>query len=257
MACFVDFSGMFRSCSINNIAYDSGIVRPALWVNLDSSGDPGIVNAYLGEKAAPSAPAANKTNCSTVGNFVTFGSYEQDDSPENGPEAIEWIVMDVQGGKALLLSRYGLDAKQYNTESGELLSWETCTLRAWLNKDFLNSAFSAAEQSAILLTRVDNSSPNGDSTGSSDTDDRLFLFSQTEAAQYYGIGYVMSNWESVVTPTTYASLEGAGFAWWLRSHGYNAVGVTSSGSINIISVDEKLTVRPAFWIDLNSDILAP
>ena len=50
-----------------------------------------------------------------VGSIVTFGQYEQDNNTGNGPEEIEWIVLDVQDGKSLLLSRYGLDAKPYNT----------------------------------------------------------------------------------------------------------------------------------------------
>ena len=50
----------------------------------------------------------------TVGNIVAFGRYEQDNDLTNGPEPIEWIVLDVVDGektKALLLSKYGLDAK--------------------------------------------------------------------------------------------------------------------------------------------------
>ena len=96
----------------------------------------------------------------TIGSIVTFGRYEQDGDKENGPEEIEWVVLDVQDGKALLLSKYGLEAKPYNTEYTDV-TWETCTLRAWLNSDFLNKAFSAEEQSAILTTTVDNSSSQG------------------------------------------------------------------------------------------------
>ena len=44
----------------------------------------------------------------SVGDVLAFGHYEQDNNPDNGPEPIEWIVLDVQDGKALLLSRYGL-----------------------------------------------------------------------------------------------------------------------------------------------------
>ena len=96
----------------------------------------------------------------TIGSIVTFGRYEQDGDKENGPEEIEWVVLDVQDGKALLLSKYGLEAKPYNTEYTEV-TWETCTLRAWLNSDFLNKSFSTEEQSAILTTEVDNSGAQG------------------------------------------------------------------------------------------------
>ena len=51
-----------------------------------------------------------------IGDIVTFGRYEQDNNLDNGPEEIDWIVLDIQGDKALLLSKYGLDAKQYNRQ---------------------------------------------------------------------------------------------------------------------------------------------
>ena len=38
----------------------------------------------------------------TIGGIVTFGRYEHDGNEENGPEEIEWIVLDVQDGKVLL-----------------------------------------------------------------------------------------------------------------------------------------------------------
>ena len=51
----------------------------------------------------------------TINNIVTFGHYEQDNDLSNGPEEIEWIVLDFdeKDHKALLISRYGLDAKPY------------------------------------------------------------------------------------------------------------------------------------------------
>ena len=50
----------------------------------------------------------------TEGEEVEFGRYEQDNVLENGKEAIEWLVVDVQPEKALLVSQYGLDCKPYN-----------------------------------------------------------------------------------------------------------------------------------------------
>ena len=91
-----------------------------------------------------------------VGDICYFGAYEQDNDLTNGKEPIEWLVLDVQGDKALLLSKYGLDAKPYNTTYADV-TWETCTLRKWLNDDFLKTAFSEDEQKAILTTEVDNS----------------------------------------------------------------------------------------------------
>ncbi len=125
---------------------------------------------------------------STAGSTVTFGHYEQDGNTGNGPEPIEWIVLDVQEGKSLLLSKYGLDKIAYHT-SKQNITWEKSTLRRWLNKIFMNSAFTAEEQTAVLMTKVDNSEIQGSSKfrtdGGNNTEDYLFLLSYREAFELF------------------------------------------------------------------------
>ena len=219
--------------------------------------------------------AAREAKLKTVGSIVTFGQYEQDNNIGNGPEEIEWIVLDVQDGKSLLLSRYGLDAKPYNTEYRDI-TWEECSLRAWLNNDFLKSAFTPIEQSAILLTAVDNSKSQGysgwETNGGNNTQDHLFLLSYAEANKYLGVTYSdRNNTRSRVVPTAYAKAQGAGISdnnktadgeaaglWWLRSPGFSqdcAAGVGYYGSLSHYGVgNENVVVRPAFWLNLESDI---
>ena len=62
-----------------------------------------------------------------AGSIVTFGMYEQDGDAHNGKESIEWIVLDVQEDRALLLSVHTLDAVTYNGNDryDENLTWET------------------------------------------------------------------------------------------------------------------------------------
>ena len=57
-----------------------------------------------------------KAKTVTVGDIISYGSYEQDADESNGKEPIEWLVLDVDGDKALMISKYGLDAKPYNTK---------------------------------------------------------------------------------------------------------------------------------------------
>ena len=214
----------------------------------------------------------------TIGGIVTFGRYEQDGNEENGPEEIEWVVLDVQDGKALLLSKYGLEAKPYNTEYTDV-TWETCTLRAWLNSDFLNKAFSAEEQSAILTTTVDNSSSQGYndliSIDGNNTQDKIFLLSYAEANRYLSVKYWKeddgNNTKSRVAPTDYAIETGAYSTdnyqtadgkpagwWWLRMPGlsnFDAPYVHNGGSLYYEAVFRDYgVVRPAFWLNLESDI---
>ena len=75
-----------------------------------------------------------------VGDTIEFGEYEQDNKSDKEP--IEWNVLDIQDNKALIISKYGLDAKKYNEEY-QSVTWENCTLRKWLNEDFYNEAFSS------------------------------------------------------------------------------------------------------------------
>ena len=212
-----------------------------------------------------------------IGNIVTFGYYEQDNNTANGSEAIEWIVLDYgqEEHKALLLSKYGLDAKPYNVENEEM-TWEKCTLRNWLNGGFLPSAFSEHEQSAILMSMVDNSASQGysewNTDGGNNTQDQVFLLSYTEANRYLDVTWGDSNnTKARVAPTAYAIANGAwayrdyqtadgetvGW-WWLRSPGSlqsGAAVVLFGGSLNDKNVSgDNCVVRPAFWLNLDSDI---
>jgi len=123
-----------------------------------------------------------------LGDFVTFGAYEQDNDLDNGPEPIEWEVLDVQDGKALLFSRYALDCQPYNVEFQET-TWETCTLRTWLNEDFFGSAFDDLESELVVETVIVNDDhPYYETEGGNNTNDRVFLLSLEEIGKYYGIG---------------------------------------------------------------------
>ena len=135
------------------------------------------------------------------GNIVKFGHYEQDNNLKNGQEEIEWIVLDVQEGKSLLLSVYGLDEKPYNTDFSNTVTWEKCTLRSWLNKDFADTAFSTDEKKAILNTTVDNGdkqrNTQWNSYGGNTTQDQIFLLSYSEV---FG-GYFNSDYDRRCAPT--------------------------------------------------------
>ena len=209
-----------------------------------------------------------------VGNYVSFGMYPQTKAG-NDATPIEWLVLARDGNKALLISRYGLDAQPYNKYNASV-TWETCTLRTWLNGRFYIKAFSSAEQAAILTTNVDNSKNqcySGWSTSSgNNTQDKVFLLSYAEANKYFGVTYDnSSNTKSRVAPTAYAIAQGAWTSssnkttdstyagwWWLRSpatyQDYAAI-VYFVGSLDFNYVDsDSGSVRPALWVNLESKI---
>ncbi len=127
-----------------------------------------------------------------AGDAVKFGSYEQDNDLMNGKEPIEWEVLDIVDGKALLISRYVLDEHRYN-DSYDIVTWETCSLRKWMNEDFYNAAFGEDEKSKIALTELkhmDNPYIDG-GKGGNDTLDKVFCLGCDDIEKYYGfnIGY--------------------------------------------------------------------
>lgn len=256
-----------------DVNWPGSLVRPALWLDLNYA----AVWGMDGTRNVSDNTSENDYAAVVPGDIITFGAYEQDNNPANGPESIEWVVLDYDKSnhRALLLSRYGLDARPYNTEYADI-TWETCTLRSWLNDEFLNNAFSKEEQSAILLTEVDNSSGQGysewNTSGGNNTQDRVFLLSYAEAYKYLDVTTENeNNTGSRVAPTDYAMQNGAwtsdsyktadGAAagwWWLRSPGYDrdyAADVGNTGSLicDFVNYDDGC-VRPAFLLNLESGI---
>ena len=201
-----------------------------------------------------------KLKTAEVGDTVYFGTYEQDNDTSNGAENIEWQVLAKENNKVLVISKYALDCQQYNTSSYTDVTWETCTLRTWLNGTFLNSAFSSSEQSAIAETTVTaDKNPKYDTDPGNATTDKVFLLSIDEAEKYFS-----SDSARVCLPTAYAVANGAYESdsgncwWWLRSPGFlqhNAAHVRNDGSVgchggNVDRGDDA--VRPALWINLDS-----
>ena len=194
-----------------------------------------------------------------VGSHINFGAYEQDNNTSNGKEDVEWLVLEIKDGKALVISKYALDCKQYNTSYTDV-TWETSTLRKWLNNDFLNSAFSADEKAMIPTVTVSaDKNPEYSTNPGNATQDQVFLLSITEANKYFS-----SDSARQCKPTDYAVANGAWESdsgncwWWVRSPGnYQnyAAFVDYDGDVLAngfgVAVDYG-AVRPALWIDLNS-----
>lgn len=117
--------------------------------------------------------------------YIIFGRYEQDGDTENGPEPLEWEVLEDSNGSRLLISRYIIDCRQYNTDD-TAVSWESCTLRSWLNGEFFDTAFSPAEKDHILMAKVSNPVNEYYKTDNeNETKDKVFCLSVEEIRKYY------------------------------------------------------------------------
>lgn len=247
---------------MNNKKYDEAITAfEAMDGYKDSENQ--LENCYIGKYGEEKW---NKIKNIKVGDTYTFGAYEQDNSTSNGKEAIEWTVLDKDGMSLLLISKQALDCQQYNTSYTDV-TWESCSLRKWMNGTFLNKAFNAEEQAQIQNTTVSaDKNPEYNTNPGNATTDKVFLLSINEVEKYFN-----SDEAKKCAPTAYAKAQGAytsdsyktasGAAtclWWLRSPGDiqgTAANVYYVGSVYysgyVVNFD-VVCVRPALWINLDS-----
>jgi hypothetical protein len=177
---------------------------------------------------------------------VWFGNYYQENSKKKDP--IKWRVLSVEGQDAFLMSDQILDHQQYNIKRRIIIysysgdagddynkSWADSDIRSWLNKTFINAAFTAGEQKAITTTNVKTSgSPISGVDGGLDTSDKIYLpsFEEVSNAAYgFPVDYTLKSEARKATNTTYTAqelLDHAGSkrelkeflgygGWWLRN----------------------------------------
>ena len=194
----------------------------------------------------------------SVGDYILFGKYEQDNKTSNGKEPIEWLVLAKEGNKLLVISKYCLDCKPYASAETKV-NWETCSLRTWLNDAFYNNAFSNDEKNLIAITTVTaDKNPDYSTTQGSNTLDKVFLLSVTEVNKYFKS-------KRACTGTTYAYAQGAfksiddeSSIWWLRTSGWNSSHASYVNYNGVVDTRGYYTdcddyaVRPALWLNLGS-----
>ena len=146
--------------------------------------------------------------------FLIFGNYEQDGDDSNGPEPIEWEVLETNETGVLLVSRYILDSRQYDP-SMSAVSWGSSDLRYWLNTDFLNTAFTLKEQQSILeITSPADTNEYYSTDAGNDTNEKVTILSVKDVINNYEFGI----WEEerifgicdklIVPATAYAVSQG-------------------------------------------------
>lgn len=208
-------------------------------------------------------------------------------------EPIKWRILDIDNNAVLLLSDLILDSRYYtetfnaDNELGPSMydyTWETSTIRSWLNgyddtknvssinyeyNNFINAAFSSQEQNNIIISEVinENSLTLG-IEGGNDTLDKIFLLSESEVyATDQAISYgFIKDYESYdeakdIKCSTYGLARGMKrFSWLLRSPtNTTGGGAAACGSEYIgewlVTISAKPGVRPALRINLTSSDL--
>ena len=260
-------------------------VRPALHLNLKASSDAVSVSGWSYAGTVPSDDVA-EWDC------IWFGNYWQEDTNGDGKAdkndkktPIKWRVLSVDGDDVFLMADKNLDCQRYNDTYTDV-TWETCTMRSWLNgygaesnkdgkdysgNNFLDNAFSADEQSAIRTTNVVNhDNPEYGTEGGNDTTDKVYLLSLDEVKNLsYGFGsHNSTSATRVAVNTAYTagggevdgcmSSAGKAGAWWLRSSGYDSDYASCVDDDGFVCADGYYVdnsddgVRPALHLNLKA-----
>ena len=196
---------------------------------------------------------------------IYFGNYWQsvksEDAADSNKEPVKWRVL-ANGGSLFVVSDKNLDCIEYNS-SAETVTWENCTLRKWLNSKFLDKAFTAQEQGAVLESLVVNEDGAKGSEAGPDTYDKVYLLSIYEVIDPE-LGFP-TDWKDkggtrVALNTEYTKSKRAmtgpdmSGAWWLRTPGdaKNAANVFNADNVFVRGGNVNnfiFAVRPAMNID--------
>lgn len=226
-------------------------VRPAIWVD---------TAVFQSELAVPEEQGYGEIDSvlhlvEGVEGNVTFGAYEQDGNLENGQEPIEWIILDKDDDRMLLISKYILDAQYYyeiNT-SAEKIGWEDSTVRTWLNTDFYNTAFGEEEKKYIPLSKIISSWRNTSIT--EETDDYVFLLSNDEVEAYFDDHVGSDRGESKCEQTEYATRQGLGKNRWMaRCYKYSKYSIYAYNTYGeyegVPDNPGNGGIRPVIWVNI-------
>ncbi|MCR5660511.1 MAG: DUF6273 domain-containing protein [bacterium] len=212
--------------------------------------------------------------------YVRFGRFIQN---KKEPEPIIWLVADIQGDEAFLISQKILDWRNfydYKLEDEEMPYWETSSLRKYLNRDFYNTAFNEEEKELICVSHLKNFHAHANTCRkqppANDTDDKVFVPSYRELDELMPVRFgkkgrrLNKAWRiSRSMVTQYAIGRGAQrdyahnhffsglfsktnrsqyYPYWLRTHYFYGYMMTMSDDVTSGDYDYKYGVRPALRI---------
>lgn len=175
-------------------------------------------------------------------------------------EPIKWRVLHYENSEAFLLADAILDSQPYHSENEEI-DWKKSSIRAWLNNEFINKAFSNEENKAINTVELINKDNSKYGTqGGKNTSDKLFLLSlsevdETEESKEYGF------WDKKTRKCKNDNFSEETYFWWLRSPGnssHDAAGVYYYGWAFGYGYDVQEPaggIRPALYLNLSSSDL--
>ena len=176
-----------------------------------------------------------------AGKCADFLAWEKGNTVEYGRlngAPIRWRILEEDGRSRLLFAEAPVAFLPYNRERDHA-NWSECSLRRWLNKEFMEQCFTLPERMDILLTPVRNDSEerwkveNGPNTR-----DKAFVFNWPELEHYF--------------PTQ--AERACGQWYWLRGLGWSMLSpmaIFTDGTLYEYGVNknsDEIGVRPAMWV---------
>jgi hypothetical protein len=180
---------------------------------------------------------------------------------------IDWIVLDFEGSEVLLLTENALENTRYYNDEFKAVTWAECSLKEYLNSQFLNE-LGESKEAVIEKPHSNLNNPWFNTSGGEDTEDKVFLLDLREVVEYFGDSGKLNNRQR---EELYFSdqFDEARIAyntnskacwWWLRSSGGNsnyAAVVNDDGAVHVGGhsvYGGTGGVRPALWLNLESEI---
>ena len=207
--------------------------RNAFYLKAIENGDDQLKTELQGYLSAISERNNAKLDKLQTGDIFYLGT------DMNG-KSICWKVIRKQVRKVLAVSIDNICEMKYQN-SGGVITWKDCTLRNWLNTEFLEGCFTPEEAARIHMGFViGERNPEWNTSGGDSSRDKIFVLGFKEANKLFEDDAARDN----------------GSKWWLRTPGHgpsSAAYVNAGGAIDLkgISVGEIIGVRPAMWLRVN------
>lgn len=160
-----------------------------------------------------------------IGDNILFGGYH-------------WMVTDKEKNKVLLVKALPIQGFAYNNENKDV-TWENCSLRSYLNNEFLEETFNDSMITSILDTKIkvpDNAKYG--TTGGDATTDKIFLLNAKQFKKYSDIlsNYLRDCW--LINPgNTQSTAQFVSYGE-IMDDGYNVTNTT-------------IHIRPALWVTVD------
>lgn len=185
---------------------------------------------------------------------ITFGQWDG--------KPIQWLVLEEDGFKELVVSQYPLFTHRFNEKTSDGNQWKTSSLRNYLNSTFWETAFSAEEKKKVVNCMLEHPDHTKDNVFVLSAEEVITLLTKEE--RVFGNGKCHGVSRGMLGSTSYFKSgscstcftegykNGYGICCWLRSPDINdatrTYKINNSGNINFSNINNSYYIRPALYL---------